>query len=159
MAQGAKDPSSAASTDSESPQTSPGAVFGNIFVFIKARYETSANTLKDAVTLLACRPDIQKALRADLGKTKSSVTILDGYVEATVDETLRLYTLLPIFPKTTREIPHSFSISSSGYTIPADTLILMNTSATHRNPKYWPAAVPTAGDGPPYRVPSFDRSH
>lgn len=157
-------------TDSEIPKISPSAVLGNIFVFIMAGYETSANTLTYAISLLACRPDMQKALQADLDKILGDrpsshwsfdadfPRILDGYVGATMNETLRLYTVLPFFPKTTRETPKSFSLNGRDYTVPADTLILMNTSATHRNPKYWPAAVPTAGDGPPYPVSSFDPS-
>lgn len=133
-----------------------------------AGYETSANTLTYAIALLACRPDIQKALQADLDKILGDrpsshwsfdadfPKILDGYVGAVMNETLRLYTVLPFFPKTTRETPKSFSIKGRDYTVPTDTLILMNTSAAHRNPKYWPAAVPTAGDGAPYPVSSFD---
>ena len=75
-----------------------------------------------------------------------------------MNETLRLYTVLPFLPKPNRETSIAFTSNGRDYTVPADTLILMNTSATHRNPKYWPAAVPTAGDGPPYPVSSFDPS-
>ena len=135
-----------------------------------AGYETSANTLTYAIALLACRPDLQRAMQADLdrilGDRPSSdwsyevdfPKILDGYVGAVMNETLRLYSVLPFFPKTTRETPKSFTFDGRDYTVPADTLILMNTSATHRNPKYWPAVVPIAGDGPPYPVSSFDLS-
>lgn len=156
--------------DSEVPKISQSAVLGNIFVFIMAGYETSANTLTYAISLLACRPDIQKALQADLDRIFGDrplshwsfdtdfPRILDGYVGATMNEILRIYTVLPSFPKTTRETPKSLSINGRNYIVPADTLILMNTSATHRNPKYWPAAVPAAGDGPPYPVSSFDPS-
>lgn len=157
-------------TDSGNARIPPAAVLGNIFVFIMAGYETSANTLTYAISLLACRPDIQRALQADLDKILGDrpfsqwsfdvdfPQILDGYVGATMNETLRLYTVLPFFPKTTRETPKSFSINGHDYTVPADTLILMNTSATHRNPKYWPVAVPSTGDGPPYPVSSFNPS-
>ncbi len=135
-----------------------------------AGYETSANTLTYAIALLACRPDLQKAMQADLdrilGERSSSnwfyetdfPKVLDGYVGAVMNETLRLYSVLPFFPKTTRETPKSFTFNGRDYTVPADTLILINTSATHRNPKYWPAAVPIAGDGAPYPVSSFDPS-
>ncbi len=158
------------SANSETSKISPAAVLGNIFVFIMAGYETSANTLTYAIALLACRPDIQRALQADLDAIIGSHSIsqwsfdgdfpriLNGYVGATMNETLRLYTVLPFFPKTTRETPRTFSMNGRDYTVPADTLILMNTSATHRNPKYWPAAIPTAKDGPPYPVSSFDPS-
>ena len=135
-----------------------------------AGYETNANTLTYAIALLACRPDLQQALQADLdrilGDRSSSQwsfetdfpKILDGYVGAVMNESLRLYSVLPFFPKTTRETPKLLTINGRNYIVPANTLILMNTSATHRNPKYWPAAVPITGDGPPYPVSSFDPS-
>jgi len=157
-------------TDAEGTRISPAAVLGNIFVFIMAGYETSANTLTYAIALLACRPDLQKAMQADLDRILGDrppsnwsfeadfPKILDGYVGAVMNETLRLYSVLPFFPKTTRETPKLFTFEGRDYTVPADTLILMNTSATHRNPKHWPSAVPTAGDGPPYPVSSFDPS-
>ncbi|KAL9100072.1 MAG: hypothetical protein Q9163_004513 [Psora crenata] len=156
--------------DPKGPEISPAAVLGNIFVFIMAGYETSANTLTYAIALLACRPDLQKAMQADLdvtlGERPSSnwsyevdfPKLLDGYVGAVMDETLRLYSVLPFFPKTTRETPQSFTSNGRDYTVPPDTLILINTSAAHRNPKYWPAVVPTVGDGPPYPVSSFNPS-
>ena len=159
-----------APSDRAAPEISQAAVLGNIFVFIMAGYETSANTLTYAITLLACRPNIQKALQADLDRILGNrpqklwsydadfPSILNGYVGATMNETLRLYTVLPFFPKTTRETPKTFSTNGRDYVVPADTLILMNTSAAHRNPKFWPAAIPIANDGPPYPVSSFEPS-
>ena len=135
-----------------------------------AGYETSANTLTYAIALLACRPNLQKALQADLDNILERRPsnrwsfdddfhkILAGYVGAVMHETLRLYSVLPFYPKTTRREPKTLTIKNRTYTVPANTLILMNTSATHRNPKYWPASVPLAEDGPPYPVSSFDPS-
>ena len=155
-------------SNSESSSITPEAVLGNIFVFIMGGHETSANTLSYAITLLACRPDLQKAMQSDIDNILGSRSpkqwsfasdfpkLLDGYVGAVMSETLRLYTVIPFLPKTTRSIPKPLTLNGREYTIPADTLILMNTSATHRNPKYWPSAVPKAEDGPPYPVSSFD---
>ena len=146
------------SANSGSSKISSAAVLGNIFVFIMAGYETSANTLTYAIlqadldAILGSRPISQWSFDADFPR------ILNGYVGATMNETLRLYTVLPFFPKTTRETPKTFSTNGRDYTVPADTLILMNTSATHRNPKYCPAAIATGKDGPPYPVSSFDPS-
>lgn len=131
-------------------------------------HETSANTLTYAITLLACRPDIQKAMQSDIDSIIGSRStdqwsyesdlpkLLEGWVGAVMNETLRLYTVIPFLPKKTSETPKSITLNGREYTVPADTLILANTSATHRNPKYWPSAVPKAGDGPPYPVSSFD---
>lgn len=155
-------------SDSKSSKISPDAVLGNIFVFIMAGYETSANTLTYAVTLLACRPELQKAMQSDIDKILGDrpcrqwsfesdfPKLLDGYIGAVMNETLRLYSVLPFLPKTTRETPKVLSLDGSDYTIPANTLILMNTSAAHRNPKFWPSADAKAADGPPYPVSSFD---
>lgn len=145
-------------------------MLGNIFIFIIAGHETSANTLTYALTLLACRPDLQKLLQADLDRILGNRTssqwsygvdfprVLDGYVGAVMSETLRLYSVLPFLPKSTGTAPKSLTIGNRNYTVPANTLIMINTSATHRNPKYWPVVVPTATDGPPYPVSSFNPS-
>ena len=157
-------------TNYKDGKISPSAVLGNIFVFLMAGYETSANTLTYAIALLACQPDVQRAMQADLdrilGKRPSRdwsfetdfPQILDGHVGAVMNETLRLYTVLPFLPKITKDAPKSFTSNGHEYLLPPDTLILMNTSATHRNPKYWPVAVPNARDGPPYPVSSFNPS-
>jgi cytochrome P450 len=155
--------------ESKSPAISPAAVLGNIFIFILAGHETSANTLTYAVTLLACRPDVQKALQANLDDifgTRPTTQwsfeedfpkVLGGHVGALMNETLRLYSVLPFLPKKTGTLPKALTINDANYTIPANTLIMINTSATHRNPKYWPAAARSdAADGPPYPVSSFD---
>ncbi len=133
-----------------------------------AGYETSANTLTYAIILLACRPQLQKAMQSDIDKIFGDCPcsqwsfesdfpkLLDGYVRAVMNETLRLYSVLPFLPKPTQGTPKALTLNGSDYTIPADTLILMNTSAAHRNPKFWPSAEPKAADGPPYPVSSFD---
>lgn len=121
-----------------------------------AGHETSANTLTYAIALLTCRPNVQKEMQADLDRNLADrpssnwpyeagfPKILDGYVGAVMNETLRLYTVLPFLPKTTRETPIAFTSDGRDYTVHADTLISFNTCAIHRNPKYWPAAVPAA---------------
>lgn len=140
-------------------------------MFIIAGHETSANTLTYAIILLACRPDFQRDLQADLDKIFGSrsqrewsykrdfTKLLDGYVGAVMNETLRLYTVIPFIPKTTEAIPQTLNLGNKTYLVPENTLCLINTSATHRHPKYWPEANPTATDGPPYPVSSFDPSH
>ncbi|KAL8836470.1 MAG: hypothetical protein Q9170_002903 [Blastenia crenularia] len=153
---------------SQNHPISPAAVLGNIFVFIMAGYETSANTLTYAILLLACHPVLQRRLQADLdrilGDRPSSTwsyesdfpKILEGYAGAVINETLRLYTVLPFLPKSTKSKAQTFTSLGREYIVPPNTLILMNTSATHRNPKYWPEVTPKGNDGPPFPVSSFD---
>ncbi|KAL8917291.1 MAG: hypothetical protein Q9172_005917 [Xanthocarpia lactea] len=154
--------------DSKSPPISPAAVLGNIFVFVMAGYETSANTLTYAMTLLACHPHLRKDMQADLDRILSDrpssmwsceadfPKLLNGYVGAVINETLRLYSVLPFIPKCTKEKPQTFISGGREYIVPPDTLILMDTSAVHRNPKYWPEVTPKGNDGPPFPVSSFD---
>ena len=154
--------------NSKPPSITPEAVLGNFFVFIMGGHETSANTLSYAIALLACRPALQRAMQSDIDNIFGSrdsdqwsfgsdfPKLLQGYVGAVMNETLRHYAVIPFLPKTTRSVPKPLTLNGREYTVPADTLILMNTSATHRNPKYWPSTVPKAADGPPYPVSSFD---
>ena len=133
---------------------SPAAVLGNIFVFILAGYETSANTLTFILTLLACHPEIQHAFQADLDRIFGSrppqewsyktdfPALLAGYAGAIVNETSRLYTVLPAIGRTTGLNLQTINLDDRTFTIPADTIIFVNTSATHRHPKYWPVSSP-----------------
>ncbi|KAL8719761.1 MAG: hypothetical protein Q9225_003277 [Loekoesia sp. 1 TL-2023] len=155
------------SSPMEAPLSS-AAVLGNMFITIVAGHETSANTLTYALTLLACRPSMQRNLQADIDKILDSrppgerqyntkfAALLDGYAGAVMDEVLRLYTVIPFIPKATESQPQILRLKDRTYTVPARTLCLMNTSATHRNPKFWPVAERTADDGPPYPVSSFN---
>ena len=155
-----------------SPAVSSAAVLGNIFIFILAGHETSANTLTYAIILLACHPEVQRALQANLDDILGDrpanewafevdfPKILDGYVGAVMNETLRLYSVLPFIPKKTESVPRTLKLEDRSYTVPASTLIMVNTSATHRNPKHWPAAVRSgSAEGPPYPVSSFNPAH
>ncbi|KAF1948751.1 cytochrome P450 [Byssothecium circinans] len=142
------------------------AVFGNLFIFILAGHETSANTMTFALSLLACRPDFQKALQTGIddvvgGRDPTAWTypqdytkIMDGHVGALMNETLRLYTVLPFLPKT-NEKAQAINVDGVRHVIAPNTLAMINTSATHRHPKHWPRPLHKSSDSPPYPVSSF----
>ena len=153
---------------------SPAAVLGNIFIFIIAGHESTANTLAFALTMLACRPDVQEELHAALdaitvnSKNRDFSTVvpalLDGYVGAVMNEILRLYGALAALPRST-ETPQSLEVDGKTCLIPGDSIFFVNVSATHRNPKYWPsAAIPEelrhieALEGKTHPISSFDPS-
>lgn len=145
----------------EIPDTQTGAllskneVLGNMFIFMFAGHEANANTLVFIILLLACRPGVQKSLQQDissiLGHKPASQwshetdfpLLMETHVGAVINETLRLFTVLPFIPKVVGEIPQSIAIAERTCVLPAKTLVLINTSATHRNPKYW--AEPRGG--------------
>ncbi|KAF2704108.1 cytochrome P450 [Pleomassaria siparia CBS 279.74] len=142
------------------------AVFGNLFIFILAGHETSANTMTFALSLLACRPNFQKALQAGIdnivgGRDPATwmypqdyTKIMDGHIGALMNETLRLYTVLPFLPKT-NEKAQTISVDGVKHVIAPNTLAMINTSATHRHPKHWPLPLNRSYDSPPYPVSSF----
>ena len=164
---GKKDDALITSTDAH---ISPEAVLGNIFIFILAGHETNANSIVFALTMLACHPSIQRALQEDIDRKMGDRApsewtyevdfpiLLDGYTGAVFNEVQRLFTVLPIFPKSTESQAKSLVVRGKQYTIPANTLILINTSAVHRNPKYWGSPSREVGDGEsaPFPVSQFD---
>jgi cytochrome P450 len=147
---------------------SPAAILGNIFIFILAGHETSANTLTYAISLLACRPKFQKSLQTEIDELSKGrkvgdwsyendyTKLMGGHIGALMKEILRLYTVLPFLPKINNGKAQMLKVGQKECILPADTLIMVNTSATHRNPKYWPAVTKTAADGAPYPLSSFE---
>ncbi|KAI9650797.1 hypothetical protein NHQ30_000828 [Ciborinia camelliae] len=143
------------------------AITGNIFIFILAGHETSANIFTYAVMLLACRPDYQSSLQAEIDALirgrkphewsykEDFSKLMHGHVGALMKETLRLYTVLPFLPKINKNNEQPLKIGNQTHILPRDTLVMINTSATHRNPKYWSEIRKTAGDGPPYPLSDF----
>lgn len=129
---------------------SPRAILGNIFIFMFAGHEANANTLSFLLVLLACHPQVQKSLQNNIDRILGSRPVsqwsverdysllMESHVGAVINETLRLYTVLPFLPKVVPESPYPIRIDNQRYIIPANTLILINTSATHRHPSYWP---------------------
>jgi len=135
--------------DGTETSLSPLAVLGNVFIFMFAGHEASANTLHFVFLLLACNPNVQRSLQDDIERILGPRSIgelsydadfdslMGSHVGAVVNEALRLYPVLPFILKATREQPQSLLVNGKSHIIPPDTFILLNTSAAHRNPKYW----------------------
>jgi cytochrome P450 len=63
--------------------------------------------------------------------------LMNGRVGALLNETLRLYTVLPFIPKT-NDAAQVLLVEGTECRLVEGTLSMINTSAVHRNPGYWP---------------------
>lgn len=139
-----------------------------------AGHESSALTLDFLIILLACYPDFQIALQADLdrivGPTPPSEwsfekhyrALSTSHVGAIINEASRLFTVLPYLSKTSPSVPHPITLAGKHHIIPAETTIFINTSAIHRHPSYWPTSSTersTDAMNAPNAAASFNPEH
>ena len=115
-----------------------------------AGHEASANTLHFLFVLLACHPDVQALLYADIKLCLGSSlptswsyeahfsALSTSYVGAVINETLRLFGVLPYLPKTSPPNPWKVNSDEGSHLLPPNTLVLVNTAAIHNNPALWP---------------------
>lgn len=124
-------------------------VMGNLFIFLFAGHETTANTTHYALLLLALNQDIQAQLHAEIDSITASAKA-EGREELDYDEdfprarvalavmyeTLRIYTPTGITNKyAEREQPIFFE--GRTYVIPGGTRVAVNGTGAHMNPKVW----------------------
>ncbi|EFJ47190.1 hypothetical protein VOLCADRAFT_121020 [Volvox carteri f. nagariensis] len=95
--------------------------------FILAGYETTANSLTFAVYNIATHPE-GSPTDADLSRMP--------YTEAVLHETMRLY---PAAHAITREVTNT-PTQVGGYTIPADTHVILGIYTAHHDERFWPRA-------------------
>ncbi|KAI0472505.1 cytochrome P450 [Xylaria cf. heliscus] len=143
-------------------------IMGNIFILHFAGHESNAHALQFALLNLACQPQVQAKVQSDIDRivgkfppkdwsyTEHYTALAQSMVGAAINESLRVYTVLPIFMKQTTESPVTVNVDGRDHVIPPHTLIVVNTSATHRNPSYWSTPTGSAKEGVPYAVSSFN---
>jgi cytochrome P450 len=140
---------------------SKSEVLGNSFVMFLAGHETAANSIHFAALLLACRPDAQRNLQADLDEIFRDAPedprdwdyetympkLFAGWAGAVMNEELRLLPPVVNIPKSTS--PHlpsqPIKVNGKDCVIGPATTINLSTVCVHRNPKYWPAGPPRVG--------------
>ena len=103
--------------------------------------ETSTNTLKWAILLIASHPDIQTRVRAEI-EANIGLERLPGYddrhllpyTEAVINEVYRFSSVTPL------ALPHKALQDThiGEYFIPAGTIVLPNQWAVHHQPDIWP---------------------
>lgn len=159
------------------PDTQTGAilsksqVLGNMYIFMIAGHEANANTLVFLILLLACRPRVQKSLQQDIsnilgGKPASQCSLetdypllMESYVGAVINETLRLFTVLPFIPKAVGKLPQPIAIGNRTCVLPAKTSSLSIPARLTETPSIgWSHEVRVETTGGPPSPTSIQRS-
>jgi len=105
-----------------------------------AGLETTASTLCWALLYLIHNPEVQQMLHQELDQVTGPERLPEledkknlPYLEATITETLRLSSLVPL------SVPHKTTVDTTlqGYAIPKGTTILMNLWSLHHDPEIW----------------------
>ncbi|PHH92137.1 hypothetical protein CDD83_8810 [Cordyceps sp. RAO-2017] len=145
------------------PLLANAQVIGQIFLFMFAGHEANANVVVSVILLLACHPHVQETMQRDLDRVlgeKSPDTwsydvhysaLMQTTVGAVINEALRLFSVIPVLPKYVppRSPWPSISVQGQQHLLPPNTIALINTSATHRHPSYWPRRLSNTAEGDP----------
>jgi linoleoyl-CoA desaturase len=102
----------------------PDAQMDHLLGFIAAGHETTAVTLAWTLMLLAENPAMQDRARND-----------DAYLNAAVDEAMRLYPAVPCFARRATE-----DDVLAGFPMKRGAKVIVAPHVTHRLPQYWPNA-------------------
>ena len=110
-----------------------------ILTFLMAGHETTAATMAWALYLLACHPDVQQRVHAEVTENLGEGRPPTGqdvkgltFTRRVVQETLRLY---PPAPFVARQPIEPDTIH--GYHIPARSSVTVCSYVTHRHPRFW----------------------
>ncbi|KAK3343536.1 putative cytochrome P450 oxidoreductase [Lasiosphaeria hispida] len=128
-----------------------GEIKGNVFIFLLAGYDTTANTILFCVTVLALYPDIQQRIREEIDRIhteaeqagRSNLSFADDfpkfrYLVAFMYEVMRVFPIvLPIARVTAGE--EGLRVGSSSHHLPAGTGVIVNNTAIHYSETNWPA--------------------
>ncbi|XP_059224373.1 cytochrome P450 6g1 isoform X1 [Stomoxys calcitrans] len=120
-------------------------------VFLTAGFETSSSTMAFTLFELAKKPELQERLRSEivnaLALEKSGHLSYENiqslnYLNMVVEETLRLYPVLPFLDRQHQRpagIHKGFSLKPYyEYTLPDEMPVYIPIFAIQRDPKYWP---------------------
>ena len=143
-------------------------VTGNIFIVNFAGHDPNAQGILFALLNLACRPELQILVQRDIDQIVGDLQprqwnyeqhytpLAESMVGAVINESLRLYSVIPVLVKHTTDAPVTVTVAGREHVIPPKTIIFVNTSATHRNPRFWPTPTGAVSEGTPFAASSFD---
>lgn len=106
-------------------------VLDNIMMMVVAGHEPPASALSWAVYLLATHPDAQERARAEVTSEDADQDL--PYLTAVIDETMRLYPIVPILLRDTVA-----SDQVGGCPVSSGSFMFVPIYATHRSPRHWP---------------------
>ncbi|MFC6785806.1 cytochrome P450 [Halobaculum halobium] len=112
-------------------------VLDQVVGMVFAGHETTALSLTFALHLLGANPAVERRVVEELDETLDgppTATDLDelSVLDRVVHETMRLYPPVHAIPRVARE-----PVSVGGYTLPADTTVLLSTWSLHRDPRWY----------------------
>ena len=122
----------------EDPQYEPGDVEHMIMAMLFAGHDTTSSLLTWTWYLLSKWPAVEEKMHAELA------TVLGGrapglddipnlpYLRQVFDETLRLYSPIPILARDLTEDDRL-----NGYDLPKGSLVVLALYNTHRHPEFW----------------------
>ena len=121
-------------------------IVGNLFLFIAAGFDTTANTLSYAMVLLSRYPNWQEWLFKEIDSIMPAESCIDlDYstifpkamrIQAYMLEVLRLFPPVNHIAKMTRT-PQTLQTSRGSFYFPPKTTIYINTVALHVDPVVW----------------------
>ncbi|XP_042507198.1 cytochrome P450 81Q32-like [Macadamia integrifolia] len=115
-------------------------IIGIILTLLSAGTDTSAGTMEWALSLLLNNPKALKKAQAEIDAKVGQGRLLDEsdlanlpYLLCIINETLRMYPAAPLL------VPHESSKECivEGFTVPRDTMLLVNMWAIQNDPKSW----------------------
>lgn len=115
-------------------------VRGCVLDMLGAGFDTTTQTLRWILLLLAKYPDAQKRAREEVLRQASDdnnepirFPTTTPYVDAFIREAMRCYNIAPV------SLPHEATEEDtiSGYSVPKGSWILLNMYAIHHDPKVW----------------------
>ena len=130
-------------------------VLGNLFIYLLAGYETTANAITYGLITLALRQDLQDKVIAEIDRVHDEADAAGRkalsysedfekleYTFGFMYETFRLYAGVPIITKMISK-PTTITVYPANeqprqHTLPAQCRVYLNTHAVHYNERYWP---------------------
>ena len=128
--------------DGSSVMLTDQEVVSNIYLFLIAGYDTTSNLLSVATYLLALHPDVQQRLRSEIAEAveaddneiKYDTIMSLKYLDAVINESLRLYSL---GPEVERRATRDYTLSK-GISIKKGDMIHVPIFSIHRDPEFYP---------------------